>query len=243
MTRRFRLLALFVGLLVATVLLPGGVLAWGNDPKVDDSPTTRKLESLPVRKGPKPTVTIYQFNSTVPEISPASATDMFITALIKSHTFAVLERQRLEESVYREKQLNQQGMTTGDTARQRLTGADYIFVGTVTEANAQASRTGVAGTFRGLGLESSGEKAEIGLDIRVLDARTGAVLDAVNVRKEVKEGGFSISGVGSLLSGLTKKSLKGADVGLARDSKEGIDKALRACIEEAIYELARRYGQ
>ncbi len=232
---------LLVAVLITVLFSPLSAFAWG-DPKVDDSATTKKLESLPYRKGPKPTVTIYQFNSTVSEISPASLTDMFTTALIKSHTFAVLERQRLEESVYREKQLNQQGMTKGDVAQHRLTGSDYIFVGTVTEANAQASRTGTAATYKGLGVEASGEKAEIGLDVRVLDARTGAVLDAVNVRKKVKEGGFSVSGVGSFLSRMTKGKVRGGDVGLSHDAKEGIDKALRACIEEAVYELAKRYG-
>ncbi len=243
MNHRFRFFVLLLATsIAASFFSPAPAYSWG-EPEVDDSATTRKLESLPHRKGPKPTVTIYQFNSTVPEISPASATDMFTTALIKSHTFAVLERQRLDESVYREKQLNQQGMTTGDTAQHRLTGSDYIFVGTVTEANAQASRTGTAATYKGLGIEASGEKAEIGLDVRVLDAKTGAVLDAVNVRKAVKEGGFSVSGVGSFLRKMTKSKLKGADIGLARDTKEGVDKALRACIEEAIYELARRYGQ
>lgn len=226
---------------MALLLLLGGCLE--SEPMVDHSVTSRKLESLPYNRGPKPTVTIYQFNSTVPEISPASLTDMFTTTLVKSHSFAVMERQRLEESVYREKQLNQQGMTTGNVAQSRLSGADYIFVGTVTEANAQASRTGTAATYKGLGLETSGEKAEIGLDVRVLDARTGAVLDAVNVRKKVKEGGMSVSGVGSFINRMTGGKLGSADVGIARDSKEGIDKALRACIEEAVYELARRYGQ
>ncbi|RME52189.1 MAG: hypothetical protein D6790_18890, partial [Caldilineae bacterium] len=112
-----------------------------------------------------------------------------------------------------------------------------------TEANAQASRTGTAATYKGLGVEASGEKAEIGLDVRVLDARTGAVLDAVNVRKKVKEGGMSISGVGSFINRMSGGRFGSADVGVARDSKEGIDKALRACIEEAVYELARRYGR
>ncbi len=233
----------------ARLVLVGALLLLGlascvttSDPVVDRSTTSRKLSSLAPAQGPKPKVTIYQFNSTVPEISPASATDMFMTALIKSRRFMVLERQRLNESVYREKQMNQQGMTTGNTAQYRLTGADYVFVGTVTEANPTSSRTGVAGTYRGLGVETSGEKGEIGLDIRVLDARTGAVLDAVNVRKEIAEGGFSVSGVGAFLRSVTKKNLKGADVAVSHDRKEGVDKALRACIEEAIYELARRYA-
>ncbi len=188
-------------------------------------------------------VTIYEFKSQVPEVSPQSATDMFMTALVKTRTFAVLERQRLEESVYREKQLNQQGMTSGDVANYRLTGADYIFVGTVTEANATASRTGVAGSYKGLGVETSGENAEIGLDIRVLDARTGAVLDAVNTRKKISEGGVSVSGIGSFLRSVTGKKIPGGDVSVAHDRKEGVDKALRECIEEAVNILAERWGR
>jgi len=188
-------------------------------------------------------VTIYEFKSQVPEVSPRSATDMFMTALVKTHTFSVLERQRLDESVYREKQLNQQGMTTGNAANVRLTGADYIFVGTVTEANATASRTGVGGSYKGLGVETSGENAEIGLDIRVLDARTGAVLDAVNTRKKISEGGFSVSGIGSFLRSITGKKIPGGDLSVAHDRKEGVDKALRACIEEAVNIIAKRWGR
>jgi len=191
---------------------------------------------------PRKTVTIYEFKSQVAEISPQSATDMFMTALVKTRTFAVLERQRLEGSVYREKQLNQQGRSTGNAANSRLTGADYIFVGTVTEANASASKTGVAGSFKGLGIEKSGETAEIGLDVRVLDARTGAVLDAVNTRKEVSEGGFSVSGVGSFLHSMLGNKVPGGNLGVSHDSKDGIDKALRECIEEAVNKLAKRWG-
>ncbi len=189
------------------------------------------------------TVTIYEFKSQVAEISPQSATDMFMTALVKTRKFAVLERQRLDESVYREKELNQQGMTTGDAANHQLAGADYVFVGTVTEANAQSGRTGVGGSYKGLGVEKSGETAEIGLDIRVLDAKTGAVLDAVNVRKGVDEGGFSVSGIGSFFRSVTGKKVPGADASISHDSKDGVDKALRECIEEAVNEIAERWGE
>ncbi|NOY86750.1 MAG: hypothetical protein GXP52_05570 [Deltaproteobacteria bacterium] len=199
--------------------------AWGTPP-----------EDLP----PKKTVTIFQFDSTVPEVSPASATDMFTTALIKTHAFTVLERQRLDESVYQEKQLNQGGTTTGDVAKYRLTGADFIFVGVITEANAQASKTGVAGAYKGVGVETSGEHAEIGLDVRVLDARTGGVLDSVDVRRKIKEGGYSVSGLGKLFG---KKKLKGANLGIAHDHKDSIDKALRDCIEEAVNILVSRYEE
>ena len=217
---------------------------WGDsEPVTDNSKTSQKLQSLPRRQGPRKAVTIYKFRSTVQEVSPASATDMFATALIKARTFRVLERQQLNEGVNLEKQLNAQGMTTGNAAQHRLTGADYIFEGAITEANAQESNTGLSGTFRGLGAEKSDQKAEIGLDIRVLDAQTGEVLDAVNVRKKIDEGGFSLSGLGAFAQSLTKTNLHGADAALNRGHKEGVDKALRACIEEAIYQLASRYGQ
>ena len=214
--------------LAACMVLISTVAAWSWGTPPEDLP-------------PKKTVTIYQFDSTVPEISPASATDMFTTALIKSNAFDVLERQRLDESVYQEKQLNQGGVTTGDVAQHRLTGADFIFTGAITEANAQKKKTGVAGTYDGVGLETSGEKAEIGLDVRVLDAKTGKVLDAVDVRKEIAQGGYSVSGLGKKLFG--KKKVKGANLGIAHDKKEGIDKALRDCIDEAVKTLVSRYEE
>ena len=191
----------------------------------------------------KPLVTIYQVKSTVREVSPASATDMFITSLVKSHRFLVLERQRLDESVYREKQLNQQGRTTGKAADKRLTGAKYIFVATITEANSNSNNNGMSGTFGGLGVESSEKEAEIGMDVRILDAGSGAIIDAISVRKKVTQGGVSVSGVGSFLSSMAGIDTHGADVSVSNNSNEGIDKALRELIDQAVSELAKRYGK
>ena len=106
---------------------------------------------------------VLEFRSSVPEVSAAAATDMFMTALVKSGAFAVAERERLNEGVMVEKELNAQGQTTGDAANQQLAGAAYIFEGTVSEANTGESKTGVGGTVKGLGVETSGEKAVIEL--------------------------------------------------------------------------------
>jgi curli biogenesis system outer membrane secretion channel CsgG len=149
------------------VILTGTVLnvwGWGDEePQLDNSATTEKLESLPrVEESKRKVVTIYEFRSSVPEISAAAATDMFTTALIKSGTFAVAERERLNQGVAFEKQLNAQGQTTGTVAQSQLLGAQYIFEGTVSEANAQASKTGVAGVFKGLGLETAGKRPLLG---------------------------------------------------------------------------------
>ncbi len=233
---------------ITMVILTGTILSawgWGNeDPQLDNSSTTQKLESLPrVDEADRKVVTIYEFRSSVPEISAAAATDMFTTALIKSGTFAVAERERLNQGVAFEKQLNAQGQTTGTVAQSQLVGAQYIFEGTVSEANAQESKTGIAGVFKGLGVETSGEKATIGVDVRVVSAATGQVLDSVNVRKPIKSGGFSVSGVGAFAQKLTGKNLGGADVNVGHEGREGVDEALRSCIEEAVYQLVKRYGK
>ncbi len=231
---------------IALVILLGTcfmLAGWGSDPKLDDSATTKKLQSLPKVQGDKKVVTIYEFRSSVSEVSGAAATDMFTTALIKSGSFAVAERHRLNQGVAFEKQLNAQGQTTGSAARSQLKGADFIFEGTVSEANAQESKTGLGGVFKGLGLETSGDTATIGVDVRVVSSATGEVLDSVNVRKPIKSGGFSVSGVGAFAQKMTKKNLQGADVGVAHEGREGVDEALRACIEEAVYQLVKRYGK
>ncbi len=228
--------------MVGMILMLFPAYAMAGDAYTDHSATSQRLEHLGAQRDSKPMVTIYQVKSTVREVSAASATDMFITALVKSHRFLVMERQRLDESVYREKQMNQQGLTTGHVAEKRMTGANYIFVAAITEANSGASSTGAAGTFAGLGLESSGKDAEIGMDVRILDAGTGAIIDAINVRKKVSQGGMSLSGVGSFLGSMVGINTHGADASVSHDSKEGVDKALRALIEQAVYELAKRYG-
>lgn len=211
-------------------------------PEVDNSITSHELASLPPMHGPAKKVTIFQFDSSVPEVAAQAATDMFTTALVKSHRFAVLERQRLSQGVLREKQMNSQGMTTGNTGQTALTGADYIFHGTVSEANANADSNGVGATVRGLGVETSNQKAVIAVDVRVVDAHNGAVLDAVDVRRAVKQAGVGVSGVGSFIQSFTHTDLQGADVNVNHAQKEGVDRALRECIEEAVYQLAKRFS-
>jgi curli biogenesis system outer membrane secretion channel CsgG len=236
--------ALFGTTVLLCLILTGVAYGWGESaPGADHSKTTQELQSLPRPKGPRKAVTIYQFQTTVQEVRADTATDMFTTALIKSGAFRVLERQRLKEGVMKERQLNAQGFTSGNSANQQLAGADYIFEGAVTEANARKSGTGIGAAFRGLGLGTNTQKAQIGLDIRVVSASTGEVLDSVNVRKKVNKSGLSVSGIGRFAQSLSGHNLHGADLDVVHNNKEGVDEALRACIEEAVYQLVTRYGR
>lgn len=225
----------------------GASLADEEDPVVDSSRTTKKLQGLKRPRGQRKIVTIYEFRSSVPEVSAGGATDMFTTALIKSGHFAVAERQRLNEGVMREKQLQGGGMATGRAGQTKLAGAQYIFEGTVSEANPGESQT--EGGFNVGGMDVGGAKNSdsIGLDVRIVDAQTGLVLDSVNVRKKIVSKGGGVSGMGRLaqsIAGLSGQSIAlNPDANFKASRKEGVDQALRSCIEAAVYELIVRYGE
>lgn len=217
------------------------------DVEVDASKTTRKLKSLKRKPGAKPVVTIYEFRSSVPEVQVRAAQDMFVTALIKSGSFAVAERQRLNEGVMREKQINASGMSTGKSASSKLAGAGYIFEVTVSEANAGESQTEGGFSVGGMDLSRGDAKDSIGMDVRIVDASSGLVVDAVNVRKKLEATSTSVSGVGRLAQSLLARKGKSVplnpDANVKSSRKESVDKALRACIEAAVYELAKRLGE
>lgn len=216
--------------------------------RVDDSASARALDNVPRRAGAKPVVAIYEFRSSVPEVQPGAAREMFVTALIRSGAFAVAERQRLSEGVMRERQLAQGGVTTATPAAQgQVAAARYIFEVVVSEANAGASESSRGITVGGMTVSGAGTADRIGMDVRIVDAQTGLVVDAVNVVKELEASTSQVSGVGNLLNSLA--ALRGRNVPVPVDGesrstrKEGVDRALRSCIEVAVAELARRLGE
>lgn len=218
--------------------------AQGKDAEVDRSSTSRALESMP-RAAARPFVTVYEVRTSVPEIDPRAATEMFTTALIKARTFRVMERSRIEQGVGRERQLNQQGITDGAAAAKALTGAGYVFEATFSEANAGKAKSESGVGIGGMNMGSSANTDEIGMDVRVVNVATGEIVDAVNVRKQIESSGVSVSGVGSLIdnvAALRGRSTRGLTPDLSHKSerKEGVDRALRSVIELAVVELARR---
>ncbi|MCX8004630.1 MAG: CsgG/HfaB family protein [Burkholderiaceae bacterium] len=212
--------------------------------QVDQGPGAQQLRAVPRRAGERPVVTIYEFRSAVPEIQVGAAQEMFVTALVRSGAFTVAERQRLSEGVMRERQLAQQGVTAGGAGGQ-VQAARYVFEVVVSEANAGASESAQGVNIGGMRVQSARAADAIGMDVRIVDAASGTVVDAVNVVKKIEAGTTSVSGVGSLLNQVS--ALRGRNVlpvpvdAESRSSrKESVDRALRSCIEVAVAELARR---
>jgi curli biogenesis system outer membrane secretion channel CsgG len=197
----------------------------------------------------RPAVTIREFRSSVAEVTPRGATDMFMTALVKTRKFRVLERARMAEGIAAEKALNQQGMTTGQTGQAQYAGAAYMFEATVSEATTDANKTsfslGIAGAAAGKGWSSD----TIAIDVRVTDVESGIVVDAIDVRKEIKG---EETKAGGLTNALANTLLRGRGAAVAQAlaptdeyvsaRKDSVDKALRLAIEEAVNELAKRFA-
>jgi curli biogenesis system outer membrane secretion channel CsgG len=227
----------------------GGAAHAGNQsgaPQINDSKSTQALQALP----PKPLskripVTIYEFRSGVEEITAGGATDMFTTALVKSGQFRVVERSRLNQGVVYEKQLNGAGQATGNAAQKQLRGARYIFEGTVSEANVSQDSHQGGINIGGLSIGRGKNKDAIAIDVRIVDANTGDVLDAVDVNKPIDGSSAGVSGTAALASSIASMTGHTAnpltpDVNYQSSHKDGIDAALRACIEAAVLALIQR---
>jgi curli biogenesis system outer membrane secretion channel CsgG len=233
-------LPLICGVALSLCLLSGSLVHAQSDARIDNSSSSKGLARVKRQAGAKPAVAIYDFRSAVPDVQVAAAQEMFVTALIKSGAFAVAERQRLNEGVMRERQLNSSGITTGAAAGQ-VAAARYVFEVVVSEANRGASESAQTINIGGMTVGGGKSADAIGLDVRIVDVQTGLVVDAVNVVKEVEASTSNVSGVGSMLRSFNIFTPPvNVDVDSRSSRKEGVDRALRACIEVAVAELARR---
>jgi curli biogenesis system outer membrane secretion channel CsgG len=168
-----------------------------------------------------------------------------MTALVKSGQFRVVERNRLAEGITQEKRMNGASQTTGTTAQHPLRGAQYLFEGAVTEANSGVSSKQGGINIGGLQLGGSKSKDVVSVDVRILDADTGDVLDSVTASRPVKASSAGFSGTAALAS--TIAAVRGSsvspltpDVSAQSANQTGLDATVRGCIEDAVLELAKR---
>ena len=153
----------------------------------------------------------------------------------------------MNAGVVREKQLQQDGWADGDVAQQQLKGAQFIFEGTVAEANLAESQGSSGINVAGMQVGGGGNRDSIAVDVRVIDAATGDILDAVTVRKPIKTKEVGVSGVGNLIGAVMAQNGRSSpytpNAQANRRTTDGVDSAVRAAIDEAVLELVHRFGQ
>lgn len=211
-------------------------------------PASPKLSKLTKKTGgERVSVAIYEVSSAVPELQPRGATEMFKTALVKSGQFRVVERAKVSRGVTFEKQLNASRQTTGTVAQSQLRGAAYVFQVEITEINAGASTSSTGLNIGGLQIGGASNRDQIGLDVSIVDAANGDVLDAVNVRKDISSSATSVSGIGALATTVLAQQGKVAspytpEISHQSSRKGSLDAALREALEAAVHILAERFG-
>ena len=205
-------------------------------------------ESRSKRFADRPAVTIREFRSSVQEVLPRAATDMFITALIQTRKFRVLERARLNEGIAQEKLLNQQGATSGQSGEVKYVGAKYMFEGTVSEAQMDQNTTSMGLSIMGLSGKKSYSADTIGIDVRVIEVESGVVADAIKVRKPIKGESTEVGGIGDAITNAVSQRFLGGAVQASGNKeyeskrKDSIDEVMRLCIEEAVQQIAERFS-
>ena len=227
--------------------IPGGLPPPQLVPQQVNQPAARDSDSR--RHAQRPTVTIREFRSSVAEVPPRAATDLFITALVESGRFRVVERARLSESIGQEKLLNQQGLSSGDAAQVRLVAARYVFEGTISEAQINQNAETMGLNILGVGGKTTQTRDSIGIDVRVIEVESGIVADAIKVRRQIKGRATEVGGVGdSISNALSQRFLGGAVMQGGNKEYESVqrasvDEALRAAIDEAVKTLAERFAE
>ena len=120
-----------------------------------------------------------------------AAQDVFVTELVKSKKFRVIDRERLD-ALMREKNLSMSGAVDPSTAVRagKLLGVKYFLTGAVTEygvTDASAS---------GFGVSVGKRKFVAAMNARIIDAETGEILWADEARDSESSGRLRIRGVG-----------------------------------------------
>lgn len=217
-------------------------------PVADNSSTSQALQKLPRKsQEQRVAVAIYEVSSALPELPSRGSTEMFKTALVKSGQFRVVERAKLSRGVMTEKQMNAAGQTTGTSAQQALRGAEYIFQAEITEITPGSSTSSNGINIAGFQLGGARNRDQLGIDVSIVDAASGDVVDAINIRKDLGGSAVSVSGIGSLINVVTANSggtpsPYTPEVSHTSTRKDSLDAALREAMEEAVRQLALRFG-
>lgn len=178
--------------------------------------------------GPKPTIAVIEFKNE----SGAGwwrggvgweLSGMLSNELSSSRAFTVLERSKIE-SVLQEQNLAASGRVSGQTGARmgKLLGARYLVAGTVTSYEEDVASTGGGISFGGVSVGGNSQSAYLAIDLRVIDAETGAIAYSRSIEGRSKGGGMSL--------GISRGGFGGS---LANQNKTPAGKAIRAALIEA----------
>jgi curli biogenesis system outer membrane secretion channel CsgG len=166
----------------------------GKETNGDDETKPRTLPAFNY-SGKKIPIVVMDFETRVPGHGwrvGQGASDMLITALVKTKKYRVYERDRLK-SIMKEQKLQMSGAVDMSTAVQigKLVGAKYIITGAVTEYGVAKSGAHGGGLFN-LGKQ----RYESTVDVRAVNVKTGEIVFADTGSGALKSTAVSVLGFG-----------------------------------------------
>jgi curli biogenesis system outer membrane secretion channel CsgG len=170
--------------------------------------------------GEKPRIAVLEFKNKADNQwwyhgGAAAAQDVFVTELVKSGKFRVVDREQLE-AMMQEKHLTQSGDIDPKTAMKlgKLLGVNYLLTGAVTEYG----NTDVHGG--GGGVSAGKRKFVAALNARLINASTGEVLWADEASQEESSIKVSVFGFGGGV-----------------DDNRMFDKVMKPCVQMLVASL------
>lgn len=157
--------------------------------------------------------------------------DQLTDALIQSGQFVVLERQTLTDVIGEQDMAASGRFQKSKSARTgKLTSAQVLVKGTITEFELKSAGTGKAISFKKFSIGTKKEEAHVGLIIRLIDTTTGEVLASQRVEGKAKSGGFKFG----------MDDVKGIDFGTESFQKTPLGKATQIAIDNAVEFIASK---
>lgn len=125
--------------------------------------------------------------------------DMLTTALLDKARFRLMERSLLNKALA-EQDLGASSRVNAQTAVKigKVIGADYLVMGKVTLFSWSTRNAGGIGGFVGgmAGISSSKTKANVAIDVRIVDAETAEILGSYTGKGEDSRGKVAVSALG-----------------------------------------------
>lgn len=213
MTRLFR--AALLGLLAAATL---SACTTAHVSSSSGGPTISEVRAEPYQ-GPKKRIAVKPFEYKAAKGAGnvgSGLSDMLTDSLFNTNRFILVERERLQD-VIDEQDLADTGRFRQETVvpKGELEGAELLIRGSVTQFEPNCR----GGSL----LLISGKQACVSINLRIIDARTGRIVNSTTV-----DGTSGTGGVGLIF---TTSPLP---IGLGAWSKTPMEEALRNCIEEAV---------
>ena len=199
---------------------------------------TQLLAALPDKED-KYKIAIYdiadktgQYSEIGSNIVSQGATEMLVTALVRSRQFEVLDRVNFN-SFMTEQSLVEQSRTVAGQGPVigELLGSDYLIAGAVTEYQIDKRSGGLGLIVAGKGGLKEYAVASCAVDIRVTDTTDGKVVWAKSLKKEIvgEKIGFEVFS-------FMDNNIVEFETG--RGKQEVINLVVRTLLEEAVYKLS-----